>query len=517
MKLSRRLFLLSPLALAYKPSWGALSFPLPQGNFVPPKMPMNPVYPRPDSETQPHARHRWAHPDFRYEIPIGVQGGAWPFKYEIVNSPSGATIGKYYGDPDYGVLKWTPANGDSGTKTFTIRVTDQELNTIDLTWKTTIDANKFVFLDANAVSTGSGTISDPLKSFSDWYKGDASDATYQNKIIVFRAGNYALAGDPDTTDSNKDGNAYMTPSKTPSLIGYPSELPVIDCSTGKFFFITGLPDIFVAGLTFENARSDVKNSHFFWLSGQDSRLTFWNNTFYNIGTGFEGSDNPSPLFFSNTEVLKHYYLVKGNTFDTVLTRGSNGSLSDMYVVSDVLIEENTVQNCDAEYGFWAKATHENVTIRANKILTNNTTGGITFGLWSPWGGTVHHNHEACWNVIKVTTGWTIRISQEEDLASTNNHVYRNTFIGGEVSIRFNPTEPYHLDANVAEITNPTILNGSNVSTTIPNLVGSLNAGLVDNNGILANQFRLDYLGQIGYEVSSSEPRQPKSPNKINFL
>ena len=53
----------------------AIEFPLPETNFEPAKMAMHLVYPRPDTETQVHARHRWAHPAMRYEIPVGVQGG----------------------------------------------------------------------------------------------------------------------------------------------------------------------------------------------------------------------------------------------------------------------------------------------------------------------------------------------------------------------------------------------------------------------------------------------------------
>ena len=515
MKLSRRLFLLSPLALAYKPSWGALSFPLPQGHFVPAKMPMHPVYPRPDSETQPHARHRWAHPDFRYEIPIGVQGGAWPFKYEIINGPSGATIGRYYGDPDYGVIKWRPENGDSGIKTFTIRVTDQEMNTVDLTWTTTIDANQFVFVDASAASTGTGTITDPLMTFADWYKNSATDSSYRNKIIVFRTGNYTVSGDIN----NQPTNVRMESSyKTPSLIGYPDETPIFNCATAKFFFADGgFDDLFISGIRFENGRSDVANSHFFWITGDNNRITFWGNYFYNLENGTDGSDNPSCIFISDTSNLKQNYLIKGNTFDTILTNGPNGSFSDMYVASYILAEENTARNCHSSYGIWMKGVHDHISVRANTFFQNNTQAPVVLGTWSPAGATPR-DQEVCWNLLKSSSGFSLRLGQERSPNSTNISAYRNTIIGAPASIRFDITGHYQLDANVAQVTDPSSFNGTNVVSNIPNLTGNSSSSLVDTQtGLLISSWRSQYLGIAGHELSSEYIKSPKPPSNIRAL
>ena len=476
-------------------------------HWIKAKMPMHPIFPRPDSETQSHARHRWAHPDFRYEIPIGVQGGAWPFKYEIINGPSGATIGQYYGDPDYGVLKWDPAVGDSGTKTFTVRVTDQELNTVDLTWTTTIDANQFVFVDASAASTGSGTITSPLKTFADWYRGsvDATDATYHNKIVVFRSGNYTATGSAANGGNVRLESAY----KTPSLIGYPNELVNIDCSSAVFFVADGgMSDLFVSNINFNNARADVSNSHFWWIIDRTERVTFWNNTFDTLSDGTVGTDNPCGIFVSNTGYEKNYYLYKGNTFKNFSNAGSNGSFIDMYRVFYVLIEENHCRDSTPQYGIWAKYSVAYVTIRAN--MMENVRAGIVLG----YGGTPSgppHDHEVCWNKVvisetywdTITHSFIVRKAADDAYNTThyNTYIYRNTFIGGTAYTWGVGNDPFNTDGNVVESHDLTRWRTYEQETVIPNLTGGLTSGLTDNAGNLAGANRVQYIGTRGYEVS----------------
>src|SRR6188508_355199 len=89
------------------------------------------VHPRPDSETGAYARHRNAYPGQPYAVPIVVQGGAWPFYYELLEGPPGSSIGNQLlkvGDKllpldDYGILNIR--NPVEGTYSISIRVTDQ--------------------------------------------------------------------------------------------------------------------------------------------------------------------------------------------------------------------------------------------------------------------------------------------------------------------------------------------------------------------------------------------------------
>jgi hypothetical protein len=494
----------------------ALPFPLPESNFIGAKMPMNLIYPLQDNVTQIHARHRWAHPGMPYIIPIGVQGGAWPFKYELVSAPAGATIGQYYGDEGYGVVSWVPS-ASSGTESFVVRITDQELNTVEATWNVTIDANQFVFVQDGWAGTRDGTIDAPLESFADWYKGDRADDTYHNKIIVFRGGHYTAYGASAT-----NGNVRLdAATKTPSLIGYPGETPVIDCSGAKIFADNGvLNDIFVSGLRFENARTDVANSHFFWVTGTPQRATWYNNYFYNLGNGTEGTDNPSAIFISGTSGDKHFILVKGNTFDKFTNNGSNGSYMDMYRAYDVLIEENMMKNSENNYGIWAKVTKAFVTIRANTLIENITNGGISVHYGDAAPGQPH-DHEICWNRVAFNSGnrgsVPLLIMGDAPSDTNKNHynsfIYRNTFYGGRPIVRFVGIENYKVDGNVVVGDSLEVWNNNlNImDTVVSNVVGDKSSGITDTTGSLVGASRSEYLGIAGHELSYEAAVKPNPP------
>ena len=101
------------------------SWKLPKGYYVPAKFPMYVVHPR-NSEKPDWAYSKNAHPGVRWETPVIIQGGASPFKYEIVDDGGarGLAIGgelkrvekdgfivheKY---DEYGVLYWdSPVDG----------------------------------------------------------------------------------------------------------------------------------------------------------------------------------------------------------------------------------------------------------------------------------------------------------------------------------------------------------------------------------------------------------------------
>jgi hypothetical protein len=488
----------------------ALDFPLPQKNFVPAKMPMHLVYPRPDSETQAHARHRWAHPDFRYEIPIGVQGGAWPFKYEVVQGPNGASVGAYYGDANYGIVTWTPTESN-GTESFTIRVTDQELNTLEISWSVTVDSDQFVFIQDGYSGPKVGTISQPLESFADWYKADLSDATYKNKIVVFRGGKYSAYGSVASNGNVK----FDSTAKTPSLIGFPDETPIIDCSLAKFFYSINFDDIFVAGIRFENGRQDVANAHFFWITAASDRVTFWNNYFYNLGPGTTGIDNTSTVFISDTGTLKDNFLYKGNTVENIHNSGYNGSYVEAYTTSHVLFEENIAKNSDSNAGFFPKATVAYVTVRANQAYEN--VSGSQLGVGYDWtGGYVPHDTEICWNRVVIKPGNSSQLlmmwAHGEGFSGQtyNSFIYRNTFVNGSSWVRFPGKELFETDGNVvvSDLLNRWELDS--MKSVIPNLTGAESAGITDSSGLLKGHYRSLYLGIRGHELSSEYVTTPKA-------
>lgn len=487
----------------------AMEFPLPESNFMPARMPMYLVYPRGDTETQSHARHRWAHPSMQYQIPIGVQGGAWPFKYELINAPSGATIGSFHGDENYGVISWQPPA--NGTFTFKVRITDQQLAVIDADWQVTVDASQFVFVQDGHTGAKNGTINEPLEDVSDWYKGNTNDNTYHNKIIVFRGGNYTLSGGSDSNNNIR----LLATTKTPSLIGFPGEVPIINASQSKILTDnSSLKDLFVAGIRWESSRQDVNNAHFFWAVGNVTRATWWNNYFYDHGPGIVGNDNTAAVFISSKDFVKSNVLYKGNTHDDFHNATSNGSLIDIYATSYVLIEENLVKNSGASYGFWMKNTTAFVSIRANEAYENISGRGISVGYGTATIETPH-DHEVCWNrIVTQSSPATILWASNGANAgsSFNSYIYRNTFVNGSARIRFKGSENYETDGNVIAGGASTNWNTDIMTTTRPNLIGS---GITDETGRLTSSSRQTLLGQVGFEVSDlNGTKIPKKPTNV---
>lgn len=489
-------------------------FRLPEGNYVSAKMPMHVVFPRPDSETQPHARHRWAHPSMQYRIPIGIQGGAWPFKYELVDAPEGAVIGSLYGSGDYGEITWQPQQ--AGVYNFTVKVTDQDLNTVTASWEVTVDANQFVFIQDGWQGAKVGTINQPLEDIADWYRNSPIDNTYHNKIVVLRGGSYKLLGGPSTNNNVR----LEESTKTPSIIAFPGELPIVDSSQSKMINgNSGLKDAFIAGIRWENSRQDVANAHFHWATGDVTRGTWWDNEFYNHGPGTAGNDNTSAVFISNTSTHKKNILYKNNHHEKFNTLGKNSSYVDVYYSSYVLVEGNTAKNSATSYGFWAKATTSFVTIRANKAFENISGGGISVGYTSS-GKKIPHDHEVCWNNIVVQPNnnnqtvllWADGMFYKEK--SYNSYIYRNSFINGSSWVRFKGAENYKVDGNVV-ITNLPARWGKDIMTTlIANVLGRELDGVTDTNGNLIDSYRKLYIGKAGHEISTLD-RTPNPPESIS--
>lgn len=477
----------------------AESFRLAPGHFIPARMPMHLVYPRPDDETQAHARHRWAHPDMRYEIPVGVQGGAWPFQYELIEGPDGAVIGSVYGSDNYGTVSWQAPK--SGTYQFTVQVTDQELNHITATWQVTVDEEQFVFIQDGWEGEQSGTLSLPLEDIADWYNNDHTDDSYHNKIIVFREGTYTLVGTP----AHKNNLRLAANTKTPSLIAFPGENPVIDCSAAKVMTDNkSIKDLFIAGLTWKDGRQDVNNAHFFWAVGDVSRSCWWRNHFHNLGPGKAGNDNTLPVFVSGTGNLKEHILYKENLHTEINNKGKNGGYFEAYVSSYVLIEQNIARDSAVAAGWFPKGTVSHVSVRANEAYENVSGRQITVG----YGGearSVPHDHEVCWNRVRIAdekpaTVFMWCASKYYKGKTYNSFIYRNTFVGGSSWVRFSGKTLFISEGNVVVTDMPGRWNQKIMQGAMDNLLGSTTDGVTDDEARLNGVYRERYLGTHGWEV-----------------
>ena len=160
------------------PSWL-----LPEGHYEG-HFPLHVIYPRPDDETEAYARHRHAYPGVLYEIPIGVQFGKWPYRYELVEGPDGARVvhetlrwngvDAFEVPEGYGVIAWdVAADAPAGPHSFHVRVYDQDHGRdgdsfVDVTWTTSVGTSQFVFLDplGGDDATADGSIESPFRELA---------------------------------------------------------------------------------------------------------------------------------------------------------------------------------------------------------------------------------------------------------------------------------------------------------------------------------------------------------------
>lgn len=484
----------------------APQWPMRASYYTAAKMPLNVIYPRPDAETPSHARHRWAHSGMEYQIPIGVQGGAWPFKYEIISAPTWLSIGQYYGDNNYGVLYGTPTT--TGTYPITIRVTGADnINYVDVIFSIqsdisnpTIVDNKFVFVQAGYVGTKVGTISQPLATFTDWYKNSDTDATYHNKIIVWRAGSYIATGNEAANPTNVTLSGTY---KTPSLIAFPDEVVVWDMVNAKIYDNSGIDDIFVSGIHFQNARNDVTNAHYFWLAGESNRCTWFGCKFTDMNYGTDGGDNTGPLFGGSTVNNKSRYYVVDCLFEDITNNAVNGGFHDFYQTDHILTERNLVRNCNSSYGFWLKTSRSFISIRGNICLEGNQGGMVTVAMGAATGGGAPHDIEVCYNAISVPTAQDqdcLTICNDTDWQNQWYHiyVYRNTIFGGYCRVPgFPGLEPVNTDANIVATSNLTRWDTTKQTSIVSNYVSSVAGSIANADGSLKSATGF---ATHGYEV-----------------
>ena len=96
----------------------------------------------------------------------------------------------------------------------------------------------------------------------------------------------------------------------------------------------------------------------------------------------------------------------------------------------------------------------------------------------------------------------------------NSFIYRNTFVNGKTWIRFPGKENYKVDSNIVISNDLAKWNTSLMTTVSSNITGSSSSGIVDANGLLTGQYRQDYLGLKGHEISDQAVKQPKKPESV---
>lgn len=412
-------------------------FQLPVGNYEDSKLTMAVNAPRPDVERTTNSRYSYMHSGMENAMPIVVLGGAYPYHYEITSNTgtadtSTATIGEtrtydtdrdWYGSDnqkDYGIFRWTPTGDDGETYDFTITVTGQDGVSIDVEFSGVVEDSKFIFVDpVGGDDANAGTLAAPFETNDHWYI-NATDGTYADKFVVWRAG----------LQTQITGGRLAGTYKPHVYIAFEGDAqPTYDGTIRDHHFEGGesSPDFFWAGIRVNGSRSDIAESRWFEVYGGSGfdRAVFWNNYFYDADSGTVGTDNEGWISF-RSGTSREYLSVVSNTFDTAPISTDNNGFDSvrLYDVTEYVFEHNVIKNFTGSTLIQPKDSIFNMSIRANDMWEGNTnTHGII--ITNQNGG---NNHEVCWNWVLNDHAVYIN-SANNSVDMKDVFIFRNTLSG----------------------------------------------------------------------------------------
>lgn len=468
------------------------NFQLPAGNFEPSRIPMEIIAPRAGLNAQ--NRYYKTYPGLLYRVPVVVLGGAWPFRYTLVNAPTGMTIGSQLGDANYGIIQWANPTAQGSPHAVTIEVQDQEGQKRSVAYAIQVTTSGFIFIDANASSGGSGTYASPYRSIGEWYGGSNIDAknatTYPYHFVYFRAGTYNL--NSIYVESN---SIVMNSDRKPTVfMGYPNEKITLDMARGNFWFAGN--NIWLSNITFLPKTSSSDGAKVAsWDSGQQDIVVFEN--IFSAATSQVGTNASLMFSINNPSHYTQYFSVVKNTFD-----GTGGNRLFLGYYTDKCVFENNRIDRNTSYGFYAKTQNRNWSIRNNVGLTANT--GSLLDL-SDYG--IAQNIHLSWNNYRSTgEGLHLAVGNSTSTAITL-YSGRNTWQIGSHFLQIRSLSGVNTHADVTQFTSAlantlgwvleshAAISGSFTNTELT----GRNTSFVDNNGKLLPAYE-NYLGRRGHQV-----------------
>ncbi len=355
---------------------------LPEDYFVPAKMEMTLVHPR-NHEASSWAYARNAHPGVTWEIPVVVQGGAWPFQYEIVDDggADGLVIGgelhrREDGDylihevtDDYGVLRWD--DPVEGAYEILLRVNDQDENSLDVPISLTVGTEGWIFVDPATGDDGNdGSIDAPFATVGRIHDGDGAPF---GGYRVYLVGEVLLDG------NRENGNLRIDEGDAPAVwVGFPGSDAVLEAFEGKF--VLDSPDFYLANLEHRHHEDFFQDDDTFL-----HMITVWQNTHrYTVHdvtfSRFQGVPvntglgNSSLMMFTNPDVPRNHVAVVNNTMT-----GTSGFMTSAYFLHHAVFEKNRAVDAHfttGEASVWAiiyikGGDNQHVTLRANRFVGDN--------------------------------------------------------------------------------------------------------------------------------------------------
>lgn len=499
------------------------SWQLADGHYIA-KTSLAQIYPRPDGETGSFARHKKAYYDgtnsIQYRIPVGVRGGALPYRYDLIAGPSGMAIGNTIpsdwaanGPGDYGMVTWTPSSSISSASptTVTVRVTDQLGATIDVTWTvyTSSSTSDFMFLDSASGSNGNaGSYASPKQTIAGVMTGAS------NRIIYFKnAGTFSISGD----------NVLNSGTTPMAFIGVPGVNPIIDFTSGYFSTnaSTG-SDLFIQNVTWNGGMSGSLDFRNFWGGGVFHRLTVDDLRITNPVNGTVSDGNVSSFYTNSPGGTREYFFFNNCKEGVTGTRRSRSSsvqtnsLFHLFQVRHGLAQFSRILTSTG--ALFLKESTPEWTLRYNYI---DSDANFASGQNEWIGGTLcqtansvaTENVEICYNIWKGGTAgdidYCMQIIWAQQTPPTGDHwFFRNTMYRTKPRVRLATATngPFVLENNVVVVNSGATFVSEGGSTTFSRsntqCEGLASANIINTTTLaLTGTSRTLYLGTHGAEIA----------------
>lgn len=462
-----------------------------------------------------------------YAIPVSAVGGVFPYTVTLSNAPAGMVAEKYTSADGTKMWRIRWPNPTSTASNITVRVTDALNSFVEGTWSITVGTSGWNFVDSNNSAGGrNGTEANPWNSLVE-LRNNAAPSSRSYLRGTFTLTSTSSGG---AWFNNMDFNDNAT---SVVWMPYPGESYTIngqsvgDSNTviAQFNHTGGSNSCppWIEGGIWQNFGDKCINMGHYNGHG----WTVYKNTFQDLGPAVDlfNSGAINQRDFGNGGVnpqVRHGCRILDNTFrrlgDYAAPGGQDGNIGlKGYSLSTLLIEGNLVRDTgEHQEAFFAmKADTPNFFVRRNKAITNfnmplvggnmntyndglhessgeigynNVAGGGSFG-----GGLtdclLEYNHDGKSRTI-VTVRNTVQgqcYFEGVDSADGPFTQIHNVFINGDGA----RTKAFQYDFNVSSF--PRI-------TVTENLGAASASGILDANGLLTGQSRIDFLGTRGHEI-----------------
>lgn len=492
-------------------SSGGGDWQLSASNYVAAKMPMNLVYPLPAAASWDYSKN--AYPGIKWTLGIGIQGGAWPFKYEIISDggATGLTIGSelnrstdvatgltlhtlYDG---YGQLTWS--NPVAGTYNISVRVTDQEGSTVDVAIPLTVGTTGWVFIDpVNGNDTNAGTLAAPLQTPYPLHNGSMTHTAFANHRVYLRSGEHEFDGFTPTN------NFRIEPGYAPAqYIGYPDESARISLTTGWFILWNNVADVLFKDLTMGYADTFNPTGDLYHIVefGASPRVTLYNMTFDRFTGTANGLEN-SAIYYSAGDHSNYRYVAKS------AVTGPSGHFLQMYEWENFLIEDIDILSSDTSahdasshaifYNKYAPVTGTYRNIRAVPSVSGSNTIIVNPNSRN---GRVGRNVEVTYSTINNPDNRAIGFGVNEgdsDVGHTGFFAYRNSL---NDSLNLLLDQFTWANSDDVQIDNNALTNGTITPASYSAESNNQLNVTFDSNMKLSGTSRTNFLGTVGAEVA----------------